>query len=224
MEGQTMALHQGNECFTKWTHVESGQVVSRRLHRIVLQSSDGNVKTISGDRLPDWIKTSSEHVYCGLTLEQALDSSKEPCKRVLKQAPRLPAEDGWWLTREARRRLAALRQALECSTRLDHIENGPPLHRQVRRIEVQTTGRLYTYTGKSLPVFIGIATGQGFKDNHVAQILLSHDSVSDAVQEQSYWSAAPAAWPELRDVVHIALGILGFLMIRFFLRLITGMA
>jgi hypothetical protein len=224
MEGQTMALRQGNECFTKWTHVESGQVVSRRLHRIVLQTPDGDVRTITGDKLPDSIQTWSGYTHRGVNLARALLSPKSAAKQVLKQAPRLPAEDGWWLTREARRRLAALRQALECSTRLDHIENGPPLHRQVRRIEVQTSGRLYTYTGKSLPVFIGIATGQGFKDNHVAQILLSHDSVSDAVQEQSYWSAAPAAWPELRDVVHIALGILGFLMIRFFLRLITGMA
>jgi hypothetical protein len=223
MEGQTMALRQGSECFTKWTHVESGQDVTRRLHRIVLQTPDGDVETITGDRLPDSIQTWSGHTYRGVNLAQTLLSPKSAPERVPGQAPRLPATDGWWLTREARSRLAALRQLLECSTRLDHLENGQPLHRQVRRVEVETRGWHLSFTGKSLPEFIGICTGQGFKGNHVATILLGHDSVFDGVQEHSYWCTAPAAWPELRDVVHMALGILGFLMIRFFLRLIVNM-
>jgi hypothetical protein len=224
MEGQTMALSQGDELYTKWTHVESGQVVSRRLHRIVLQTPDGDLNTITGERLPDSIQTWSGHTYHGVNLARTLLLPKSSPQRVLGQAPRLPATDGWWLTREARSRLAALRQALACSTRLDHIENGPPLHRQVRRIEVQTRGRLYVFRGKQMPEFIGICTGQGFKGNHVAQILLSYDSVSDGLQEYSVWSTAPAAWPELRDVMHMALGFAGFLMVRFLLNLIIGMA
>jgi hypothetical protein len=224
MEGHTMALRQGSECFTKWTHVESGEVLTRRLHRIVLQTPDGDVKKITGDALPDSIQTWSGHTYHGVNLARTLLRPKSTAKRSSGQAPRLPTTDGWWLPREARSRLAALRHALECSTRLDHIENGPPLHRQIRRIEVQTGGKLYAFTGKSLPEFIGIGTGQGFKGNHVAQILLAHDSISDVVQEHSYFATAPVAWPELRDVMHVALGVAGFLVIRFLLNVITGIA
>jgi hypothetical protein len=219
-----MALREGGECFTKWTHVERGKDLSRRLHRIVLQSPDGNVKTITGDDLPDSIKTSSEHVYFGVTIGQALDSSKLPSQRVLELALRLPALDGWWLPRKARSRLAAIRQAVESSTRLDHVENGPPMHRRVRRIEIQTRRGLFAFTGKLLPEYIGICTGPGFKGNHVATILCTDESAFHGIQGQSFPAAAPAAWPELRDVVHMALGLAGFLLIRFLLNLITGMA
>ena len=218
-----MALRQGSECYTKWTHVENGQVLSRRLHRIVLQTPDGDLKKITGDKLPDSIQTSAGHAYYGVNLARTLLSPKSP-ELVPGQAPRLPATDGWWLTREARSRLAALRQVVECSTRLDHVENGPPMHRQVRRIEVQTHGRLYTFTGKQMPEFIGICTGQGFKGKHIAQILLSHDPGPEGLQEHSFWSPTTAAWPELRDVVHMALGPIGFLVMRFFLNLIVSAA
>jgi hypothetical protein len=219
-----MALRQGSESYTKWTHVENGRVVSRRLHRIVLQTPDGDLKMITGEKLPDSIQTWSGYAYQGENLTRTLLSHDSPQKRVLGQAPRPSAKDGWWLPRAARCQLAELRQAIECSTRLDHLENGPPLHRQVRRIEVQSRGRLYVFTGRRLPEFIGICTGQGFSGNHLAQILLSHDSVSDGLQEHWLWSTGPKGWPELRDVVHMVLGLAGFLLVRFFLNLIVNMA
>jgi len=158
-----------------------------------------------------------------VNLARTLLSPKPPSKRVLGQAPRLPISEGWWPTRAARSRLAALRQAIECSTRLDHVENGPPLHRQVRRVEVQTRGRLYVFKGKQLPEFIGVCTGEGYKGKHLAQVLLSHDSVPNVVQEQPFGPTTSGAWPELRDVVHMGLGLTGFLLLRFFLNLIAGM-
>jgi hypothetical protein len=204
--------------------VENGDVVTRRLHQIVMQTPDGDIRTITGDRLPDSILTTSGHARRGVNLARTLLLPKPSSDRPLKQVPRLPVKDGWWLSREARSRLARMRHAIECSTRLDHIENGPSLHRQVRRIEVQTRGRLYTFTGKSLPEFIGICTGQGFKGNHIAQFLFSCDSIPDVVQEQSYSAAVPLAWPGLRDVIHMVLGVAGFLMVRFFLNVIIGIA
>ena len=219
-----MALNQGGECFAKWTHVEDGQVLSRRLHRIVIQTADGDLKTITGDRLPDSIQTCSGLTYVGTSLAQTLLLPKSSSPRFEKRAPRLPAKDGWWLPQEVRDHLAALRQTIECSARLDNVENGPPLHRQVRRIEVQTRGRLYVFSGKRLPAFIGICTGEGFKGRHTAQILLSADSGSDGLGELLSCPSAHKAWPELRDVVHAALGIVGFLVFRFLLNVVTSLS
>ncbi|MHB8953130.1 MAG: hypothetical protein ACYC4U_09185 [Pirellulaceae bacterium] len=219
-----MALRQGSECFAKWTHVENGQVVSRRLHRIVLQTPSGDLRAITGDRLPDSLQTWSGHAFRGVSLARTLLSPPPVGQRVLGQAPRLAGSKGWFLPREARRRLETLQEALACSTRLDHIENGPPMHREIRRVELQVRDRLYAFTGKQLPEYIGICTGQGFKDNHVATILLSRESELEADQELSAAMCESAAWPQLRDVLHVALGLLGFLMIRFFLNVIIDLA
>jgi hypothetical protein len=219
-----MALRQGSECFTRWTHVENGQVVNRRLHGIDLQTHDGRLRTITGDRLPDFIQTCAGHSDTSANLAQILLSPKSLSQKVPKQVPWPLATDRWWLSRETRSRLAALRQAIECFTRLDHVENGGTLHRRVHRIEVQVDGRLYVLTGSKLPEFIGISTGQGHKGEHRAQILMSPGSLAGVVQEHSDWPPATDAWPGLRDVVHLALGVVGFLVIRFLLNLIISVA
>jgi uncharacterized Ntn-hydrolase superfamily protein len=219
-----MALRQGSECFTRWTHVENGQVVNRRLHQIDLQTHDGRLRTITGDKLPDFIQTCAGHGYVSANLAQVLLSPKALSQKVLKQVSQLPATSGWWQSRGARSRLAALRQTIECFTRLDHVENGQVLYRRVHRIEVQTDGRLYVLTGRQLPEFIGISTGQGHKGEHRAQILMSPDSLAGRVQKHSDWLLATDAWPGLRDVVHLALGVVAFLVIRFLLNLIISVA
>ena len=188
-----MALHQGSECFTKWTHVETGQVVIRRLHRIVLQTRHGGLVTITGDKLPDSVQTWTEHPYVGVDLSQVLCAAKSLSRRSKRKACQLPVTAHWWLPREAKRRLEALHQAIERSTRMDHVENEDVLHRQVRRIEVQTHGTLYSLTGNRLPEYIAIYTGLGFKGRHVAQILLRPGSVSDGLQKQPVWPPAPPA-------------------------------
>ena len=161
-----MALRQGSECFTKWTHVENGQVLSRRLHRIVLQTPDGRPQDDYRRQAARLHPDLDGARLCRRESGAGLSSRRSLLPSGPWAGARLPATDGWWLTREARSRLAALRQAIECSTRLDHVENGPPLHRQVRRIEVQTRGRLYVFKGKQLPEFIGVCTGQGYKGKH----------------------------------------------------------
>ena len=57
-----MALKQGKESFTKWTHVENGKVMVRRIHRIEIQARNGSLYTIRGDQLPDFIQTSAGRV------------------------------------------------------------------------------------------------------------------------------------------------------------------
>ena len=224
MEGQVMALCQGSECFTRWTHVEDGQVMNRRLHRIELQTRDGRLRVITGDKLPDFIQTCAGHGYTDANLAQILLSTKSSQLESQKHVPLPSATACWWLSQAARQRLIALRQTIECSTRLDHVENGQVLHRRIHRIEVQTHGRLYVLTGSKLPEFIGICTGQGHKGEHRAQILMSPQSLVDESQKQADWLPATDAWPGLRDVVHMALGLIGFLMIRFFLNLILSAA
>lgn len=219
-----MALRQGSECFTSWTHVENKQVVNRRLHRIDLQTPDGQVRTITGDKLPDFIQTCAGHGYTGKNLEQILLSSASRFQMSPKQVCPLPATAGWWLSRETKRRLAALRQTIACSTRLDHVENGKPLHRRVRRIEVYRNGILYVLTGSTLPEFIGVSTGEGHKGEHRAQVLMSPESLAEVLQRHTDRLPETDAWPRLRDVVHVALGVVGFLMVRFFLNMIISVA
>lgn len=219
-----MALRHGSECFTKWTHVEDRQVVTRRLHRIDLQTPDGRLRSIKGDKLPDFIQSCAGHGYASANLIQILLSPASCLPRGRKSECPLPAVTGWLLSRETRRRLAALRQTIECSTRLDHAENGNVVHRQVRRIEVQAGGYLHVLTGSKLPEFIGVHTGQGNKGEHRAQILMSPDSLADWVERRADRLPATDAWPGLRDVVHVALGVVGFLAVRFFLNLITSVA
>ncbi len=67
-----MALKQGSERFTKWTHVENGKVLTRRLHRIEVQASDGRLYVVRGDSLPDAIQTNCGTAYKGDHLAQIL--------------------------------------------------------------------------------------------------------------------------------------------------------
>ena len=38
-----MAIKQDKECYTKWTHVENGKVLVRRIHRIEVQARNGGL-------------------------------------------------------------------------------------------------------------------------------------------------------------------------------------
>ena len=67
-----MALSQGGERFTKWTHVENGQVMVRRLHRLEVQGMDGHLYVLEGKALPDFIQTSSGNGHKGKHLAQIL--------------------------------------------------------------------------------------------------------------------------------------------------------
>lgn len=67
-----MALKQGSERFTKFTHVENGRVLTRRLHRIQVQARDGRLYILKGENLPDYIETCCGHGHKGEHLAQIL--------------------------------------------------------------------------------------------------------------------------------------------------------
>ena len=75
-----MAIKQGSESFTKWTHVENGQVLVRRIHRIDVQAADGHLHHITGNRLPEFIYTCTGQGHKGSHLAQILLSPQSSRK------------------------------------------------------------------------------------------------------------------------------------------------
>jgi hypothetical protein len=99
-----------------------------------------------------------------------------------------------------------------------HIENGNVMVRRLHRIEIQARdGRLYVIRGKNLPDGFVSNTGHGHKGEHIAQILLRPESIRNL--------HAPDVdfWPKARDVLHVGLGVFGFLMLRFFISLLQNL-
>ena len=72
-----MALEHEGEYFTRWTHVENGNVMNRRLHRMEVQAADGRLHVITGRYLPDFIQTNTGTGFKGVHLAQILLSPKK---------------------------------------------------------------------------------------------------------------------------------------------------
>lgn len=85
-----MALSQGGERFTKWTHVENGQVMTRRLHRLEVQGKDGLLHVLEGRELPDFIQTCSGNGHKGKHLAQILLHPKNFPPMPRRNADRWP--------------------------------------------------------------------------------------------------------------------------------------
>ena len=114
----------------------------------------------------------------------------------------------------------ALRHEEERFTKWTHVENGQVLNRRLHRIQVQARdGRMYILTGDKLPDFIQTCSGLGFKGVHTAQILMSPETIP---HKPAYQLPVTEAWPVSRDVVHMALGVIGFFAVRFLLNLIQN--
>ncbi len=58
--------------FTKWTHVENGKVMVRRIHRFEVQARNGTLYVLRGDKLPDFVQTSAGEGHKGEHLAQIL--------------------------------------------------------------------------------------------------------------------------------------------------------
>jgi len=100
-------------------------------------------------------------------------------------------------------------------TKWTHVENGKVLVRRIHRLEVQArNGCLYTLLGDKLPDFIQTSTGEGYKGVHLAQILLSPESIQ---QRTPYTAPVAKPWPSLRDLFSVAIGFVGFILLRFIL-------
>jgi hypothetical protein len=86
-----MALRHGGEFFTKWTHVENGQVLVRRLHRLEVQGKDGLLHVLEGRNLPDFIQTCAGEGHRGKHLGQILLGPNDPSRRSRNRTERWPS-------------------------------------------------------------------------------------------------------------------------------------
>ena len=82
-----MALKHTGEHFTRWTHVENGRVLNRRLHRIEVQANDGRLYVITGDGLPDFIQTNTGNGHKGDHIAQILLDPKRHKSNVIVSEP-----------------------------------------------------------------------------------------------------------------------------------------
>ena len=81
-----MALKHGEDFYTMFTHVENGQVLNRRLHRIEMQGRDGRLYVLEGRQLPDFIQTNTGTGSKGAHVAQ-----------ILLKPGDAAAESGGWL-------------------------------------------------------------------------------------------------------------------------------
>jgi hypothetical protein len=86
-----MALNHKNEYYTQWTHTESGKVLNRRLHRIMVQRGDRGLVELAGPDLPDSILTFAgdghKDLHEGYIYSQEDTSPFTPEFRPRRQAP-----------------------------------------------------------------------------------------------------------------------------------------
>lgn len=54
-----MALKHGSDHYTKWMHMENGQVMVRRIHRMEIQDAVGRLHVIQKHDLPEAVVTSA---------------------------------------------------------------------------------------------------------------------------------------------------------------------
>lgn len=67
-----MALQHADEQYTKWMHIENGNMMVRRLHRIEVQARDGRLYVLSGKDLPDGFVTCCGQGHKGKHIAQIL--------------------------------------------------------------------------------------------------------------------------------------------------------
>jgi hypothetical protein len=81
-----MALRHADEHYTKWTHVENGKVLTRRLHRLEIQARDGRTYVIRGEKLPDFNTPPNRRLHindrqsssCGHKLKRIMANLERP--------------------------------------------------------------------------------------------------------------------------------------------------
>jgi len=67
-----MALNHGSDHYTKWMHMENGQVMVRRIHRMEVQDAKGRLHSICKNDLPEAIVTSTGDAQKGQHLARIL--------------------------------------------------------------------------------------------------------------------------------------------------------
>ena len=95
----------------------------------------------------------------------------------------------------------ALKQAGEASfTKWMHTENGKVLVRRLHRLEIQSaSGQLHILTGDKLPDAIMTNAGEGFRGNHLGQILLRPNQRLSSLS--TFRDVPDDRWPTSRDAI-----------------------
>ena len=72
-----MALEANGGRFCKVVHTENGRTTTRRIHTMMVQSADGRLHHLQGEKLPDSISLYSGVPYSGAHLAEVLLSPKD---------------------------------------------------------------------------------------------------------------------------------------------------
>jgi len=89
-----MALKHGSNHYTKWMHMENGQVMVRRIHRMEIQDARGHLHAITQDELPEAIVTTTGEAQKGKHIARIL---LRPRSSVFAELPVLNASSGAFL-------------------------------------------------------------------------------------------------------------------------------
>jgi hypothetical protein len=79
-----MALKSGSEYYTEVVFTENGGSKLRRMHRLCIQTSDGQVHTFTGKSLPDRFQYDSGHDHKGDHLGEMFGLPREEVLTFLK--------------------------------------------------------------------------------------------------------------------------------------------
>ncbi len=82
-----MAIIKGKEIYTQWSHCESGNVHSRRIHRITVCMADGRILVFTGKTLPDLITTQTGYGQDG---DHFMDVFLKADRLEMVKAPETP--------------------------------------------------------------------------------------------------------------------------------------
>ena len=91
--------------------------------------------------------------------------------------------------------------------KLTHTENGKVMSRRVHSMVVQANdGRIHYLTGKQLPEYISLHTGELYSGAHLAEVLMR-----PGIARLLSLPLGQQRWPSMRDAFHIIFGM--FLML-----------
>ena len=83
-----MALQADNKWHCKVTHYENGRVITRRIHSLAIQATDGRLYTLTEKKLPDAIALFTGESHSGEHMAEVLMNPKPPLR--LRDIPK-----GW---------------------------------------------------------------------------------------------------------------------------------
>ena len=77
-----MALQADNKWHCKVTHYENGRVITRRIHSLAIQATDGRLYTLTDKKLPDAIALFTGETHSGEHMAEVLMNPKPPFRLI----------------------------------------------------------------------------------------------------------------------------------------------